>query len=123
MKIPSLPLALGTASHSHSAARTVSASHSAPGTEPKSEGTDLGLLLRGEDLAHFQPMPGTLFLQLLPYGIDLFLLGQDLILIGVGLGPQSPEFQPFGLHFVPQGKGFLEEALPHGLDLLVLLGG
>jgi hypothetical protein len=68
-------------------------------------------------------MPGTLFLQLGPQGIDLFLLGQDLILIGVGLGPQSPEFQLFGLLFVPQRKGFFEEALAHGLDLLVLLGG
>jgi hypothetical protein len=67
-------------------------------------------------------VPGTLFLQLGPQGINLFLLGQNLILIGIGLGPQSPKFQLFGLHFVPQGKGFLEEALAHGLNLLVLLG-
>jgi len=121
MKVSSLPP--GAVSVSHSAAGAEPAPHPFPRTETGSEGSDLGLLFRGENLAHFQPMPGTLFLQLRPYGIDLFLLGQDLLLIGVGLGPQSPEFQLFGLHFVPQRKGFLEEAFTHGLHLLVLLGG
>ncbi len=120
MKVTSLPP--GAAPVSHSVARTESAFHSVPRTEPGSEGSDLGLLFRSEDFTHFQPMLGRLLLELGPQGIDLFLLSQDLLLIRVGLRPQSPELQLLDLHLVPQGKGFFEEALSHGLQFLVLFG-
>jgi hypothetical protein len=62
-----------------------------------------------------------LLLELSSQGVDLLLLGQDLLLLRLRLRPERLQFQFFDHHFVPQRNRFFEKAVPERLHFLSLL--
>jgi hypothetical protein len=104
-------------------ARPEASSHamSRPKTRPGPPKTsNLSLLFGGKNISSFQSMLGGLFLELSSQGVDLLLLRQDLLLLGLRLGPERLQFQFFDHHFVPQRNRFFEKAVPEHLHFLGL---
>jgi hypothetical protein len=73
-------------------------------------------------LAGFQSGIGHLGLECIPQVVQFLLLVLDGAPVGVGVGPEGPKLQPFGLHIVSQGNRFLPGLFPQVIQLGFLLG-